>query len=140
MDIPVLFPDGRRVVRDRLRTLLPGRPDSQGITLEHISTRGQPQDDANEPVVPYIQVKSDGSIRDSRLDGRITIRLLCYGADDAQTQLLANLAEALILADHAGDLRGCTPQQSAFATYDPDSGRPMSFLTFTARLRPSNLT
>lgn len=139
MDTPILYPDGRLIVRNRLRTLLAPRtePYVVGVT---VSTRQFPVDDSAAPAVPYIQVKSDGSIRNARLDGRMTIRLLCYGADDGYTTNLANLAEALILADHDGGLRGCTSQQSVFPTYDPDSGRPMAFLTFTARLRPSNLT
>lgn len=139
MDTPILFPDGRLVIRDRLRLLLANRaePYVAGVT---VSTRQFPVDDALSTAVPYIQVKSDGSARNATLNGRMTIRLLCYGADDGLTTNLALLAEALILADHSADLRGCTSQQSVFPTYDPDSGRPMAFLTFTARLRPRNLT
>lgn len=138
-DQPILFPDGRLIVRNRLRELFTSRTESfaTGIT---VSTREFPVDDSTAALVPYIQIKSDGSLRDSRLDGRMTIRALCYGSDDGNTVALAALAEALILADHAGGLRGCSSQQSVFPTYDPDSGRPMAFFTFTARLRPSNLT
>lgn len=142
MDTPVLFPDGRLVIQDRLRALLVGRsePCVAGLLPEHINVLQFPTNDSAQPPVPYIQVKSDGSGRSPDLNGHMTIRLLCYGANDGLTTALANLAEALILADHAGDLRGCSPQQSAFPTTDPDSGRPMAYLTFTARLRPSNLT
>ncbi len=130
MDTPILFADARLVVRDTLRLLLPG------VT---ISTRDFPNNDSQAPPVPYIQVKSDGSIRNSTLNGRDTIRFLCYGADDGLTTTLARRAEALILAASGGDLRGCTPQQSTFPTYDPDLGRPMAYFTITARLRPRNL-
>lgn len=130
MDTPILFPDARLIIRDRLRALLPD------VT---VSTRDYPNDDSVKPVVPYIQVKSDGSLRNSRLDGRDTLRLLCYGADDGLTTNLARRAEALILAASGGDLRGCTSQQSTFPTYDPDLGRPMAYFTVTARLRPRNL-
>lgn len=130
MDTPILFSDARLVVRDRLRALLPG------VT---VSTRDYPNDDSKAPAIPYIQVKSDGSIRNSVLNGRDTIRFLCYGADDGLTTTLARRAEALILADSGGELRGCTSQQSTFPTYDPDLGRPMAYFTITARLRPRNL-
>lgn len=130
MDTPIIFGDARLIVRDTLRTLLPD------VT---ISTRDYPNNDSKAPAVPYIQVKSDGSIRNSRLNGRATIRFLCYGADDGLTTTLALRAEALILAASGGELRGCTPQQSTFPTYDPDLGRPMAYFTITARLRPRNL-
>lgn len=130
MDTPITFADARLVIRDRLRALLPG------VT---VSTRDFPSNDSAAATVPYIQIKSDGSLRDSTLDGRDTIRYLCYGADDGLTTTLARRAEALILADSGGELRGCTPQQSTFPTYDPDLGRPMAYFTTTARLRPRNL-
>lgn len=130
MDTPIIFPDGRLLIRNRLRALLPG------VT---VSTRDFPNNDSAPPPVPYIQVKSDGSARNGVLNGRDTIRCLCYGADDGLTTALARRAEALILADTDDDLRGCTPQQSTFPTYDPDLGRPMAYFTFTARLRPRNL-
>lgn len=138
-DQPIIFPDGRLVVRNRLRLLLAPRTEPFAANTT-VSTHEFPVDDSVTPLIPYIQIKADGSFRDSVLDGRMTIRALCYGADDGYTASLAQLAEALILADHAGGLRGCTSQQSVFPTYDPDSGRPMAFFTFTARLRPSNLT
>lgn len=138
-DTAIIYPDGRLVVRDRLRTLLATRSEDYAVGVT-VSTRQFPVDDGVTAQVPYIQVKSDGSIRNAQLDGRMTIRLLVYGEDDGKTSSLALLAESLILADHAGGLRGCSSQQSVFPTYDPDSGRPMAFLTFTARLRPSNLT
>jgi hypothetical protein len=130
MDTPILFPDGRLIVRDRLRALMPG------VT---ISTRDFPSNDSRPSAAPYIQVKSDGSLRNARLNGRDTIRFLCYGADDGLTTTLARRAEALILADSGGDLRGCSSQQSTFPTYDPDLGRPMAYFTITARLKPRNL-
>lgn len=130
MDTPIVFPDGRLVVRDRLRALMPN------VT---ISTRDYPNNDSVAPVVPYIQVKSDGGLRNADLNGRDTIRFLCYDADDGLTTALARTAEARILADSGGDLRGCTSQQSTFPTYDPDLGRPMAYFTITARLRPRNL-
>lgn len=130
MDTPILFGDARLIVRDRLRALLPD------VT---VSTRDYPNNDSRPLATPYIQVKSDGSLRNSRLNGRDTIRFLCYGADDGLTTTLARRAEALILADSGGELRGCTSQQSTFPTYDPDLGRPMAYFTITARLRPRNL-
>ncbi len=130
MDTPILFADARLVIRDRLRALMPD------VT---ISTRDYPNNDSKPLATPYIQVKSDGSLRNSALNGRDTIRFLCYGADDGLTTTLARRAEALILADSGGDLRGCTSQQSTFPTYDPDLGRPMAYFTITARLRPRNL-
>lgn len=130
MDTPIQFADARLVVRDRLRALLPD------VT---VSTRDYPNNDSRPTAAPYIQVKSDGSLRNSALNGRDTIRCLCYGVDDGLTTTLARRAEALILADSGGELRGCTSQQSTFPTYDPDLGRPMAYFTFTARLRPRNL-
>lgn len=141
MDTPILVPDGRLAIRDALRLILPSRSEAflQGVT---VSIKDFPTDDADAAAqyVPYVQVKSDGSHRDASLDTYDTIRLVFWGEDDAATTQLARLVEALILAHKDEQIRGCVSQQSVFPTYDPDNGRPMAYITFTARLRPSNLT
>lgn len=110
----------------------------QGVT---VSTRERPTNDADAAAqyIPYVQVKSDGSHRDASLDTYDTIRLVFWGVDDGLTTQLARLVEALILAHSDEKIRGCVSQQSVFSTYDPDDGRPMAYITFTARLRSSNL-
>jgi hypothetical protein len=143
VDTPVIVPDGRAAVVTALRATLLTRTDPclAGITSDRINVLDMPTDDADASgeYLPYVQVKTDGSTRTTQLDTYDTIRLVFWGIDDGLTTQLARLTEAIILAYHDETIRGCVSQQSVFSTYDPDNGRPMAYITFTARLRPSNL-
>jgi hypothetical protein len=133
----ITFPDAQRAVRDLLRTLLASRTESyaQGVT---VSTRDIPGTDGTYPL-PYVQVRSDGKFRDSRLDGRATIRVLAYGGDVGKSEDLAALCEALLLSASNAEVRGSTSVSGPLPTDDPETGLPFSFFTITARLRPSQL-
>jgi hypothetical protein len=138
MDTPILFPDAQKAVRDLLRVLLAGRtePEAAGAI---VSTRDLPGADESRSL-PYVQVRSDGRFRDSRLNGRATVRVIVWHRDEALTEALAGLCEALILAAHSDDVRSVSPVSGPIPTGDPDTGLPLSFFTITARLTPRQLT
>lgn len=138
MDTAILFPDAQRAARDLLRALLAGRsePEAAGVT---VSTRGLPGADEDRSL-PYVQVRSDGKFRNSRLDGRATIRVIVWHTDEGLAEDLAALCEALILAATSTDIRSVSPVAGPIPTGDPDTGLPLSFFTITARLRPRQLT
>lgn len=138
MDQPIVFPDPRLAVRDALRALLAARPEALAQSAT-VSTKGIPGADEGRPL-PYIQIRSDGRYRDSRLNGRATIRVLVYHKDEGLAERLAGICEALLLAASTKDLRGASSVTGPIPTTDPDNGLPFSFITISARLRPSLLT
>lgn len=131
----ITFPDARLAVRDLLRTLLAPRPEpvTVGVT---VSTRDLPGSDDARPL-PYIQVRTDARFRDSRLNGRATVRVLVWHRDEGLADELASLCEALLLTASTDVVRGCSPVMGPVPTGDPDTGLPLSFFTITARLRPT---
>lgn len=136
MTRPVItFPDPQKAVRDLLRTLLAGRsePYAAGVT---VSTRPPA---GTSPSLPYVQVRSDGRFRDSRLDGRASVRVIVWHTDEGLGESLAGLCEALLMASTSAEIRGCTSLSGPIPTGDPDTGAPMSYFTVTARLRPEQL-
>ncbi len=133
----VVFPDPRRSVRDLLKVLLEPREEAYALGAT-VSTK-EPQGTDEAPVLPYVQVRSDGRFRNSRLDGRATIRVLVWHKDEGLGEDLAGLCEALLLANSSAAVRGFTPVSGPIPTKDPDTGEPLSFFTLTARLRPANL-
>lgn len=138
MSAPVIFPDPRRAVRNKLRELALGRPEreAQGLTEASISVREVTSADS----LPHVQVASDGKFRDASLNGRATVRIVVWHKDEGLGEDLASLLEALLLADGASEhLRGCNPLSGPRPTGDPDTGAPMSYFTITARLRPRQL-
>ncbi|CCQ44667.1 putative uncharacterized protein [Pseudarthrobacter siccitolerans] len=130
----VVFPDPRRAVRDLLKGLLAARsePYALGVT---VSTKAP----TSSSSLPFVQVKSDGRFRDSRLNGRATVRVLVYHRDEGLGEDLAALAEALLLESSSPQVRGFSPISGPLPTEDPDTGAPLSFFTITARLTPANL-
>lgn len=137
MDTAIAFPDPQLAVRDLLRVLLAGRPEpyAAGVT---VSTRS-PDGTDEAPRLPYIQVRSDGRFRDSRLNGRASVRVIVWHRDEGLGEDLAGLAEALLLAGSSDRIRGASPLTGPMPTGDPDTGAPMSYFTITARLRPRQL-
>lgn len=135
MSAPVTFPNPRRVVRDRLRELLAGRAEPYAVGVV-VSTKppapGGPR--------PHVQVLSDGSFRDARLNGRASIRLLVYHGDDGLAEDLAGLVESLMLASSSSaSIRGASPLSGPRPADDEELGEPFAYLTLTVRLTPDNL-
>jgi hypothetical protein len=137
MTAAVVFPDPRRSVRDLLKALLAPREEPYALGAT-VSTK-EPSWADEAPALPYVQVRSDGRFRNSRLDGRATIRVLVWHEDEGLGEDLAGLCEALLLAASSAAVRGFTPVSGPIPTKDPDTGEPLSFFTTTARLRPANL-
>lgn len=138
MNPAIAFPDAQRAVRDLLRVLLASRTETYA-TGATVSTKGLPGADGTRPL-PYVQVRSDGKFRNSRLDGRATVRVLVYHRDEGLAEELAALCEALLLSASSADVRGSTPVTGPIPTGDSETGLPLSFFTITARLRPRQLT
>ncbi|UJQ86802.1 tail terminator [Arthrobacter phage Reedo] len=132
--MPVSFPDPQRAVRDLLRAILASRTESYaaGATVSI-------KPPAENQTLPFIQVRSDGRFRDSRLDGRASVRVIVWHTDEGLGEELAGLCEALLLASTSADIRGCSSLTGPIPTGDPDTGAPMSYFTITARLTPRQL-
>ena len=137
MSAPIVFPDAQLAARDLLRSLLVGRfePYAQGVT---VSTKLPPGRD-EAPALPWVRVVSDGKYRDSRLNGRATIRFVVYHDDIGLCEQLAAFCEGLLLANHSGAIRNFSPLSGPLPSDDIDTGAPLSFFTLTARLRPTQL-
>jgi hypothetical protein len=131
-DSTILFPDPQKAVVDVLRLVLMGRPEAvaQGVTVSAKPPTG------TAPKLPYVQVRSDGRFRDSRLNGRASVRIIVWHKDEGLGEELAGLCEALLLAATSPEIRGFSPLTGPMPTGDPDTGAPMSYFTLTARLRP----
>jgi hypothetical protein len=138
VDTAIVFPDPQLAVRDLLRALLEERTEPEALGAR-VSTRGLPGADENRSL-PYVQVRSDGRYRDSRLDGRATVRVTIWHTDEGLAENLAALCEALLLAATSDKIRGITPVMGPIPTGDEETGLPLSFFTITARLRPRQLT
>jgi len=130
-----MFPDPRLGVRDLLRELLAGRTEPYARDVE-VSTRGPSSRSDETGGRPYVRVVSDGRFRNSRLNGRATVRVIVWHRDDGAAEALAALCEALLLAAHGHGVRGFSPLVGPRPTGDPDTGAPMSYFTVTARLTP----
>lgn len=136
----IAFPRATPAVRDLIRRLLDNRPESwaQGVT---VSTKLPPTSSDEDPGIPRIAVRSDGRFRDSRLNGRASIRVLVWHRDEGLGEELAVLLEGLLLASSVpGVIRGFGPLIGPQSTTDPDTGNPLTYFTVTARLVPSNLS
>lgn len=138
MDTAVVFPDPQLAVRDLLRSLLAGRQEPEALGAV-VSTKNPPGADEAR-ALPYIQVRSDGRFRDSRLNGRATVRVLVYHRDVGLGEALASLCEGLLLAATSAAVRGCSSVAGPLPTSDPETGLPFSFFTITARLKPRQLS
>jgi hypothetical protein len=133
----ITFPDPQLAVRNLLRDVLLGRSDPAALGAV-ITTMGPQGSDENRPL-PHVQVRSDGRQRDSRLNGRATVRVLVYHRDEGLGEELAGLLEALLLASSSDEIRGCSSVSGPIPTGDPETGLPLSFFTITARLKPRQL-
>ena len=136
----ITFPNSQLAIRNLLRTLLADRaePVAGGVT---VSTKDIPGGDEGRPL-PYIQVRTDGRARDSRLNGTATVRVLVYHRDEGLGEELAALCEALLLDSSSGDVRsiGSVAGPLSPPGGDPDTGDSFTFFTISARLRPRQLT
>lgn len=137
MSDAVVFADPRRAVRDLLTNLVGPRLESYALGAT-VSTKAPGGADGAR-VLPYVQVKSDGRFRDSRLDGRATVRLLVWHKDEGAGEDLAALCEALLLSSSSASVRGCTPGTGPVPGLDPATHAPLSSLTLTVRLHPVSL-
>lgn len=133
----IRFSDPRVAVRDLARELLAGRAESSARGAV-VSTKTASPDDAKR-VLPHVHVRSDGSFRDARLNGRATVRVVVWHRDEGLAQDLALLLEALLLATTSDRVRGFSSVTGPLPTSDPDTGEPISYFTLTARLRPEQL-
>lgn len=134
----IRFADPRRAVRDVVREVLATRTEPEALGAV-VSTKTASPDDAKR-VLPHVHVRSDGSFRSSRLEGRATVRFVVWHRDEGLAQDLALLLEGLLLANpRSPSVRSFSPVSGPLPTSDPDTGEPISFFTLTARLRPEQL-
>jgi hypothetical protein len=136
VDPLITFPNPQRAARDILRAHVPSL--AEGVTSAQISTKDLPGADEAR-TLPYVRVVSDGRFRDSRLNGRATIRVVVWHEDAGLAEDLAALCEAVLLSRTSADMRGASSISGPLTTGDPDNGLPMSYFTVTARLTPRQL-
>jgi hypothetical protein len=133
----IVFPDPRVAVRDLIRELLATRAEPEVVGAV-VSTKTASPDDAKR-TLPHVHVRSDGNFRNSRLNGRATVRIVVWHRDEGLAQRLALLIEGLLLATTSNRVRGFGSVTGPLPTSDPDTGEPISYFTLTARLRPEQL-
>ncbi|MFI7069550.1 hypothetical protein [Micromonospora sediminicola] len=89
------------------------------------------------PALPYGLVALDGTTVAQRVTATAAVRVAVWADDDAAGYDLAEDLHASLLAYEGGpQIRGFGPQLGPIPTTDPDTGRPMSYFTVRARLRP----
>lgn len=126
---PIRFHDPRAGTLAVLRALAPA------ATFGTLRLEDFPEGDV--PALPYGLVASDGSFVRQRVTATATVRVAVWGETDAAGYDLADDLHASLLAYEGGpDLYGFGPQTGPLPTTDPDTGRPMTFFTVRARLRP----
>lgn len=130
MSNPIIFNDPRAAIIAALRRELPAYGYEPRIGAAPV-----PGEVGDWPI-PYVQVVSDGKFRNSHLNGWATVRILCYGADSAESEELASVAEAIVLATSDEGLRSCSSIMGPRPSTDVDNNLPFSYFTVTARLRP----
>ncbi|MFG3715802.1 hypothetical protein [Micromonospora sp. NPDC047730] len=89
------------------------------------------------PVLPYGGVFADGTFVRQRVTATATVRVVVWAETDAAGYRLADDLHADLLAYEGGpDVGGFGPMTGPLPTTDPDTGRPMTYFTVRARLRP----
>lgn len=126
---PIRHHDPRAGVLAILRAL---RPD---VTFGTKRLEDFPENDV--PALPYALVACDGTFVAQRVTATATVRVAVWAEDDAAGYDLAEGLHAYLLAYEGGPhVAGFGAQTGPLPTDDPDTGRPMSYFTVRARLRP----
>ncbi|MFD6638327.1 hypothetical protein ACFWDN_21200 [Micromonospora chalcea] len=126
---PIRHHDPRAGTLAILRAL---RPDARFGTL-----RLEDFPEGDVPALPYGLVASDGVTVAQRVTATAAVRVAVWGEDDASGYDLAEDLHAALLAYEGGPhVFGFRPQLGPIPTTDPDTGRPMTYFTVRARLRP----
>ncbi|TDC33458.1 hypothetical protein [Micromonospora sp. KC213] len=126
---PIRFADPRAATLAVLRAL---RPDVRFGTL-----RLEDFPEGDVPALPYGLVASDGLFVRLRATATASVRVAVWAEEDAAGYDLADELHATLLAYEGGpNLFGFLAQTGPLPTDDPDTGRPMTYFTVRARLRP----
>lgn len=126
---PIRFADPRAATLATLRALRPG------VTFGTLRLDDFPENDV--PALPYAMVAADGTFIRQRATATATVRVTVWAETDAAGYALADDLHADLLAWEGGPgVLGFRPQSGPLPTDDPDTGRPMTFFSVRARLRP----
>ncbi|RLK22640.1 hypothetical protein DER29_0478 [Micromonospora sp. M71_S20] len=108
------------------------RPDATFGTL-----RLEDFPEGDVPALPYGLVAADGTFVRQRVTASATVRVAVWAETDAAGYDLADDLHASLLAYVGGpQVVSFRPMTGPLPTTDPDTGRPMTFFTVRARLRP----
>jgi hypothetical protein len=132
----ILYPDGMKAAIVAVRSVLSGRsePYASGVTVSAKVPR------PGTPPTPFVLIRLDGTAGTSPLAERATIRASVWHDSEEDGLALANLLRALLLAYPGdGSLHGFSRLTGPIPTEDPESGRPLTYFTVAARLRPETL-
>ncbi|WP_229398177.1 hypothetical protein [Micromonospora okii] len=126
---PIRFHDPRASTLAVLRELRPG--------LSYGTKRLEDFPAGDVPALPYVMVAADGTFVRQRATATATVRVAAWGESDATGYDLADDLHARLLAYEGGPgVHGFLPMAGPLPAEDFDTGRPMTFFTVRARLRP----
>lgn len=135
----IIFPDAQLAVVETLRERLE-MVDQSYVAGFTVGTKIASDRSLDNPSLPYILVRLDGSSLTQRVDEEATVRVAVWHTSEAQGLALAQACRALLLSYEGGaKIRVITPLSGAVPTSDPESGDPLSSFTVAVRLRPSTL-
>ncbi|MDR6868717.1 hypothetical protein J2Y69_003341 [Microbacterium resistens] len=134
--LAIRFSDPQRATRDALRVLLPlyGLDASVSMSRPDLAT-GVPLSR------PHIRVRSGVPVRSSQVSASADVRLTVFAVDEGAAMSLAADVEAVLLAElSTDDLLGFGALSGPVPGTDTDTGRPIAFVSLSARLRPHHLS
>jgi hypothetical protein len=129
MTEPIFFADPRAELLAVLRAAEPAA--TYGTKrLDEIPTD-------STPTLPYVRVSVDSTAIPWQVQETVNARIAVWHDTEAEGELLARRLRSLLLAFPGNAaMRRPLPGTGPTSTTDPDTGRPLSAFTITARLRP----
>lgn len=131
----VVFADPISAALAVLRAKVPGYVP--GATFGTVAPSVQRSGDSR---APYGMVALDSVSGRYPVHLSATVRVVAYGATEAQSLALAQVCRAVLLADDgAGAARSFGELTGPIPSTDPDNNAPVAFFTVAARMRPTPL-
>lgn len=113
------------------------------LPAEHLGVRfgtDAPDFTQRGGATPYVRVRLDGSFGKYPVTQSATVRVQVYAETEPLALELAHTIQALLLSYEGGkEARSFGFLTGPITTRDPDTNKPLAFLTTSARLRPRPL-
>lgn len=131
----VVFPDPIIAALAILRANVPAHVG--GAAFGTVAPSAQRTGDS---AAPYGMVALDAVSGRYPVHLSATLRVVAYGATEAQTLALAQVCRAVLLSDDGtGAARSFGELTGPIPSADPDTGAPIAYFTVAARMRPTPL-